>query len=219
MCEVNINISWIDCYKMRKKFLKIMILGNAGVGKTAILERYVNKMFTGSYKVTIGADFLTRDIELDGNKIKLQIWDTAGQEKYRSLGVAYYRGADACILVFDLCDKTTFKDLDKWLETFQSQLPEEKAKKFPTMLFGNKADKVERIVSTEAAQKWCSEHDKMPYYETSAKTNQGLEEAFEEIARIAMAKMQANDTPIGAHNGSTPKRLKKATTSGKKTCC
>lgn len=204
---------------MRKKFLKIMILGNAGVGKTAILERYVNKVFTGSYKVTIGADFLTRDIELDGSKIKLQIWDTAGQEKYRSLGVAYYRGADACILVFDLCDKTTFKDLDKWLETFQSQLPDEKAKNFPTILFGNKADKPDRIITAEAAKKWCEEHEKIPFYETSAKTNQGLEEAFEHIAKIAMKRMQTNDTPIGAHNGSSPTKIRKDTSSSKKNCC
>ena len=196
-----------------------MILGNAGVGKTAILERYVSKVFTGSYKVTIGADFLTRDIELDGSKIKLQIWDTAGQEKYRSLGVAYYRGADACILVFDLCDKTTFKDLDKWLETFQSQLPEEKARNFPMMLFGNKADKPDRIVTSEAAKKWCEEREKIPFYETSAKTNQGLEEAFEHIARIAMKRMQANDIPIGMQNGSSPKKIKRDTPSDKKNCC
>jgi Ras-related protein Rab-7A len=173
---------------MKKKFLKIMILGNAGVGKTSILEQYVNKAFTGNYKVTIGADFLTRDLEIDGQKIKLQIWDTAGQEKYRSLGIAYYRGADACMLVFDLSDKTSFKDLDKWNEAFLAQLTEEKVRGFPTILLGNKADKPNRIVTQEQAKKWCDDHSSIPFYETSAKMNQGLEEAFENIARLAMKR-------------------------------
>ena len=178
---------------MKKKFLKIMILGNAGVGKTSILEQYVNKTFTGNYKVTIGADFLTRDLEIDGNKIKLQIWDTAGQEKYRSLGIAYYRGADACMLVYDLTDKASFKDLDKWNEAFLAQLTEEKVKGFPTILLGNKADKPNHIVTAEAVTKWCEDHNSMPHYEASAKLNQGLEEAFENIAKLAM-KRNAEDS-------------------------
>ena len=195
-----------------------MILGNAGVGKTAILERYVNKVFSGSYKVTIGADFLTRDIELDNNKIKLQIWDTAGQEKYRSLGVAYYRGADACVLVFDVCDKTTFKDLDKWLEAFQSQLPEEKVNGFPTVVLGNKVDKPDRVVTPEMANNWCKEHENFPYYETSAKTDQGLETAFESIARLAMKRMQSTD--IGIAINEPTKNIKLNTVKKeKKACC
>jgi len=207
---------------MKKKFLKIMILGNAGVGKTSILERYVNKSFTGNYKVTIGADFLTRDLEIDGNKIKLQVWDTAGQEKYRSLGVAYYRGADACMLVFDVTDKTTFKDLDKWVEAFFSQLPEDKQKNFPVILLGNKSDKPERIVSNEMAKKWCAEHDNMPFYETSAKTNLGLEEAFENIARMSMKRSQGDDITMSPKNNtsSPTMKLKKETGTKKKgDCC
>ena len=207
---------------MKKKFLKVMILGNAGVGKTSILERYVNKSFTGNYKVTIGADFLTRDLEVDGNRIKLQVWDTAGQEKYRSLGVAYYRGADACMLVFDLADKTTFKDLDKWVEAFFSQLPEDKAKNFPVILLGNKADKPDRIISAEMAQKWCAERDAIPFYETSAKTNQGLEEAFEHIARMAMKRAQGDDITLsGKGNASSPSMKLKTEAKDKKKgqCC
>lgn len=207
---------------MKKKFLKIMILGNAGVGKTSILERYVNKSFTGNYKVTIGADFLTRDLEIDGSKIKLQVWDTAGQEKYRSLGVAYYRGADACMLVFDLADKTTFKDLDKWVEAFFSQLPEDKVKNFPVILLGNKADKPERIVSAEMAKKWCTEHEGIPFYETSAKTNQGLEEAFEHITRMSMKRTQGEDIGTSSRNGGSPTmKLKTESKTAKKKgqCC
>ena len=181
---------------MKKKFLKVMILGNSGVGKTSILEQYVNKAFTGNYKVTIGADFLTKDLDLDGNKIKLQVWDTAGQEKYRGLGIAYYRGADACAFVFDMTDKNSFKDLDKWNEAFLAQIPEEKAKNFPTVVLGNKADKKDRIVTDEMARKWCAGRSNTPYYETSAKTGQGLNEAFEQIARLAVKRASEDEMYI-----------------------
>eukprot|EP00826_Nyctotherus_ovalis_P037555 TRINITY_DN3433_c0_g2_i3.p1 TRINITY_DN3433_c0_g2~~TRINITY_DN3433_c0_g2_i3.p1 ORF type:complete len:207 (-),score=54.36 TRINITY_DN3433_c0_g2_i3:175-795(-) len=206
---------------MRKKFLKIMVLGDAGVGKTAILDRYVNEKFTGKYKVTIGADFLTRDLEINGSKIKLQIWDTAGQEKYKSLGKAYYRGSDACILVFDLCDKTTFKHLDDWLDIFLSQLAEDKAKHFPLVLFGNKADKAEREVTTETARRWCSFHDGMAYYETSAKTKQGLDEAFVHIAELAMKIMQAQHEPIRLRDGKIHNGIRRdqPQSKSKENCC
>ncbi len=173
---------------MKKKFLKVMILGNSGVGKTSILEQYVNRTFTGKYKVTIGADFLTKDIDVDSNKIKLQIWDTAGQEKYKSISVAYYRGAEACLLVYDITDKNSFKGLDRWAEDFLAQVPEDKAKNFPLVLLGNKADKPERIVTQEMARKWCMSHDNIPFYETSAKTRQGLDDAFEQIAKLALKR-------------------------------
>ncbi len=174
--------------QIKKKFLKVMILGNSGVGKTSLLEQYVTRAFSGAYKVTIGADFLTKDLDIDGSKVKLQIWDTAGQEKYRSLSVAYYRGADACFLVYDITDKTSFKELDKWLDAFTAQLTEDKVKNFPLILLGNKADKKERIVTTEMARKWCtsSGHEDMPFFETSAKTRVGVDEAFEQITRMAI---------------------------------
>ena len=178
---------------MKKKFLKVMILGNSGVGKTSILEQYVSRAFTGKYKVTIGADFLTKDIEIDSNKIKLQIWDTAGQEKYQSISVAYYRGADACFLVYDVADKVSFKGLDRWVEAFLTQLPEGKVKDFPLVLLGNKADKEDRIVTPAMAKKWCESHEGIAFYETSAKTRQGLDEAFQHISKLAVERAMEED--------------------------
>ena len=83
----------------RKELLKVIILGDTGVGKSSLMGRYVNDKFDTRYKATIGADFLTKEVEVEGTKVTLQIWDTAGQERFQSLGSAFYRGADACMLV------------------------------------------------------------------------------------------------------------------------
>ena len=82
-----------------KVLLKVIILGDSGVGKSSLMNQYVNKKFDTRYKATIGADFLTWDLQIDEVEVTLQIWDTAGQERFQSLGTAFYRGADACLLV------------------------------------------------------------------------------------------------------------------------
>eukprot|EP00659_Diplonema_papillatum_P023464 gene23464-biopygen22501 len=84
---------------MKKCILKVIILGDSGVGKSSLMNQFVNNKFDSRYKATIGADFLTAPIDIDGQLVTLQIWDTAGQERFQSIGSAYYRGADACMLV------------------------------------------------------------------------------------------------------------------------
>ena len=106
----------------KKVLLKVIILGDSGVGKTALMNQYVNRKFSNQYKATIGADFLTKDITLeDGRQVTLQIWDTAGQERFQSLGVAFYRGADACVLVYDVTSQNSFKTLEIWRDEFLIQ--------------------------------------------------------------------------------------------------
>ena len=167
-----------------------MVLGDSGVGKTSVLEQYVNKVFTGMYKVTIGSDFLTKEVELEGKTVKLQVWDTAGQEKYQSVCAAFYRGADACVLVYDVTDKNSFKNMDSWLEVFKQQLPADKVKGFPFVLLGNKIDKKKRFISEEEAKKWCEERDSIPYFETSAKTRQGIDEGFLKVAILVSKRAE-----------------------------
>ena len=79
--------------------MKVIILGDSGVGKTSLMNQFVNKKFSNQYKATIGADFLTKEVMVDDRLVTMQIWDTAGQERFQSLGVAFYRGADSCVLV------------------------------------------------------------------------------------------------------------------------
>lgn len=106
----------------KRKLIKVVILGNSGVGKTSLMQQYVSKKFSREYKATIGADFLTKEIQVDDKLVTLQIWDTAGQERFQSLGVAFYRGADCCVLVYDVNDAKTFDDLDNWRDEFLIQV-------------------------------------------------------------------------------------------------
>ena len=165
-----------------------MILGDSAVGKTSILKQYVNKVFTGQYKVTIGSDFLTKDLIVENEKLKLQIWDTAGQEKYISLGLAYYRGADACMFVYDVTDKNSLVNLESWIERFFSQVPDQIKDTFPMVIAGNKCDKTDRSITEAMAEKWCRAHGNLKHFEVSAKTRQGIDEAFEYLGKILCGK-------------------------------
>ncbi|KAJ3359466.1 hypothetical protein HDU91_004921 [Kappamyces sp. JEL0680] len=123
-----------------KKLLKVIILGDSGVGKTSLMNQYVNKKFNGQYKATIGADFLTKEITIGDTVVTMQIWDTAGQERFQSLGVAFYRGADCCALVYDVNHAKSFETLDSWRDEFLLQASPRDPDNFPFILLGNKID-------------------------------------------------------------------------------
>ena len=129
------------------------------VGKTSLMDRYVNKKWAAQYKATIGADFLTKEVEVDDKLVTLQvrifiledpfilfylgtqkIWDTAGQERFQSLGNSFYRGADCCILVFDVTIMKTFENLENWRSEFLVQANVSDHDKYPFVLLGNKID-------------------------------------------------------------------------------
>lgn len=118
----------------KKVLLKVIILGDAGVGKTALMNQYVHRKFSTQYKATIGADFLTKEIIIDDRQVTLQIWDTAGQERFQSLGVAFYRGADACVIVYDVCYENSFKTLETWRDEFLIQASPRNSEQFPFLL-------------------------------------------------------------------------------------
>lgn len=173
----------------KKVLLKVIILGDSGVGKTSLMNQYVSKKFTDQYKATIGADFLTKEVMIDDKLVTMQIWDTAGQERFQSLGVAFYRGADACVLVYDVCNLKSFQQLDSWREEFLIQAMPRDPENFPFIVLGNKVDKPEkeRLVNKVKAETWCREKTKgIDHYETSAKEDKNVQEAFQKIATMAL---------------------------------
>mmetsp|Transcript_136660 Transcript_136660/g.340796 ORF Transcript_136660/g.340796 Transcript_136660/m.340796 type:complete len:215 (-) Transcript_136660:64-708(-) len=180
----------------KKQLLKVIILGDSGVGKTSLMNQYVNKKFSNQYKATIGADFLTKEVIIDDKLVTLQIWDTAGQERFQSLGVAFYRGADCCVLVYDITVDKSFTSLDSWRDDFLTQASPRDPNNFPFVVIGNKADlESKRKVTATKVQNWCSSKYDIPYLETSAATAQNVESAFQQIASRAL-KQEPLEEPI-----------------------
>lgn len=172
----------------RKVLLKVIILGDCGVGKTSLMNRFVNQKFTSQYKATIGADFLTKEIIVDDKMVTLQIWDTAGQERFQSLGVAFYRGADCCILVCDVSAGNTFRSLDSWRDEFLIQASPRDPEHFPFVVIGNKVDLDLREVTSRQLSQWCTSKGGLSFFESSAKDAINVEQAFQEAARKALAQ-------------------------------
>merc|ERR1712054_88618 len=143
----------------KRTLLKVIILGDSGVGKTSLMNQYVNKKFSNAYKATIGADFLTKEVQVDDRLITMQIWDTAGQERFQSLGVAFYRGADCCVLVYDVNNSKSFEALDSWRDEFLIQASPRDPDTFPFVVLGNKVDIDEgnsRVITEKKAKSWCA---------------------------------------------------------------
>ena len=130
---------------------------------------------------------------IDNTVVTLQIWDTAGQEKFQSLGYAFYRGADCCALVYDITNGKSFENLSKWKDGFIENAGPDDPKTFPFVLLGNKIDKEpDRKVDTKKAQQWCKENGDILYYETSATEGISVNEAFIEMAKMAIKREASN---------------------------
>ncbi|KAI8866833.1 ras-domain-containing protein [Ramicandelaber brevisporus] len=179
----------------RKILLKVIILGDSGVGKTSLMNQYVSRKFTGAYKATIGADFLTKELVVDDKLVTLQCWDTAGQERFQSLGVAFYRGADCCVLTYDISNAKSFESLDTWHDEFLVQASPMNPDSFPFVVLGNKIDlgDEKRAVKPKRVKAWCNQKGGIPFFETSAKECINVDQAFETIARAAL-KQQSDDS-------------------------
>jgi len=180
----------------KKVLLKVIILGDSGVGKTSLMNQYVHKRFSNQYKATIGADFLTKEVMIDDKLVTLQIWDTAGQERFQSLGVAFYRGADSCVLVHDITDAKSFDNLESWMDEFLVHAAPRNQETFPFVVLGNKADLAKRRqVPSTKAKAWCQGKNNIPYFETSAKEALNVEQAFYTVAKNALAQ-ESQQKPI-----------------------
>ncbi|XP_027173797.1 ras-related protein RABE1a-like [Coffea eugenioides] len=160
--------------------VKLLLIGDSGVGKSCILLRFCEDSFTTSFITTIGIDLKIRTIELDGKRIKLQIWDTAGQERFRTITTAYYRGAMGILLVYDVTDESSFNNIRNWIRNIEQHASDS----VNTILVGNKADMDEskRAVPTSRGQALANEYG-VKFFETSAKTNHNVNEVFFSIAR------------------------------------
>lgn len=170
-----------DSSKNYQLLFKIILIGDSGIGKTSIINRYVNNMFTDKYLCTIGVDFMMKTVDLEKSSIKLQIWDTAGMERYRQITTSYYRGANAAIIAFDLTCKRSFDNLKKWIGMYYEYSNPLISKS--VVLVGNKVDLEDaREVSKEEIDDIIKLNPDFSYIEVSAKSGENIPEIFNQIA-------------------------------------
>ncbi|XP_020559125.1 ras-related protein rab7-like isoform X1 [Oryzias latipes] len=178
--------------------LKIILIGNSGVGKSSFMNRYVNHRFTNAYRATVGTDFFSKKTVLDGEPVILQIWDTAGTERFQSLGTPLYRGSHCCLLVFDVTSSASFGALDAWRKEFLVQGEPLDPSDFPFIVLGNKTDLSDREVSSRKAQQWCEEVG-AEYFEGSAKADVDVEPPFNRAAKLALQQYKKHTLENTGH--------------------
>ena len=163
--------------------LKVVLLGDGGVGKSSLMQRFVHDKFDSNHYHTIGVEFLTQELTIENVHYTLQIWDTAGQERFKSLRTPFYRGTDCCLLVYAVDDYQSFCNLELWKKEFFYYADIDDQEKFPFVILGNKVDMEDHQVDPEHVRKWCQENGDLRHFETSAKTSRNVSEAFSAAVR------------------------------------
>lgn len=157
------------------KIFKILSLGESGVGKTCLIQRYIDNKYDNNQISTIGIDFKPKIVKFKGKSLKLKIWDTAGQERYRNLTQQYYKNADGILLMFDLSKHESFNTINYWIDQIKAFSHIEFT---PILLIGTKSD-IEKREVTSAESKEISEKYGLKFFESSAQENTGITEIFE----------------------------------------
>ena len=199
---------------MEKKtnHFKILILGDHAVGKSCFIIRYTDDTFQDVYLSTIGMDCKYKDINLEnGKSIRLQIWDTAGQDRFRSLTKNLYKGASGIILIYDISQRKTFDNVKGWIESIK----EEVSSKVVIVLVGNKIDKIEEREVKKVEGEDLAEELKLPFYECSALTGENINNAFLGLAR----KLVETKEKVENRGEKLTKVPVKDTNNKKKPCC
>jgi small GTP-binding protein len=174
--------------------VKIITIGNSAVGKTALAARYCHEEFIDAFISTIGVDFKIKTLQIDGLTVKLQIWDTAGQERFRAIAKTYYSRCDACMLVYDVTDKSSFNELkEMWAREVKLHTSGTNTR---MVVVGNKSDLESlRMVSSEAGDSFAKEME-CSFFETSCKTGSNVQAVFEHIIKESIkAKQQQPIAP------------------------
>eukprot|EP00941_MAST-03F_sp_MAST-3F-sp1_P002556 g2556.t1 len=194
--------------------VKLLMIGDSGVGKTCLLLRYAQDAFSKTFITTIGIDFKNKLVDYKGKKIRLQIWDTAGQERFRTITQSYFRGAQGILLCYDITDANTFVNVNTWIDSIRTKADASVTK----ILVGNKCDMESfRKVSKEEGEAVAKKFG-MSFFETSAKEDINVKEAFKTVAHSTVDRILATGQKL-SQNTARGHVAFSPSTSSKKKCC
>ena len=188
----------------KERVFKIVVAGNSGVGKTNLVARYTEDAFDESYRTTIGLDFKFKEAVVGGENCRIQIWDTAGQEKLKAVAASYYKNSNGIAVIFDVSNRESFEKVDFWLEEARNNI----LPTVPILLIGNKNDLIdERKVSTAEAKDFAEKRG-LFYVETSAKTNEEdcVSKAFEQLIGDILRKLNEEEREVYSAKKSKAKQ-------------
>lgn len=203
--------------KKKHTIVKIITLGDTNAGKSCIIHYFIENEFTNMQN-TVGVDFYAKTIDYKGNLIKVQIYDTSGQEKFKTISANYYKRADGILLVFDLTRKETFSNIEYWIKEMKDQMD---ISNIGVVLLGNKSDLVEEKKVSPKEGKDLAETLKTKYYETSAKNGNNIDESIHFLIEEIIKKKEIDFTESNPKTREPSKvvNLSNETHHKKKTCC
>ncbi len=196
--------------------VKILMIGESGVGKTCVIQRFTRNEFTLNHLATIAIDFRVKSLDIGGKKLKMQIWDTAGQERFNTLTTSFLKGADGIILCYAINDEKSFENVSKWMLQIRNYAP----KDVKIVMIGNKMDlENERRVMKEEGQRVANNYD-IPFFECSAKSSLNISELFNRIGEDVVDKLQKADLESSVFNFKQSWRISNDDPDAKsKKCC
>ena len=198
------------------KTCQLLIIGDSSVGKTSILSRYANGTFKEEYLATVGLDYYTKDEIINNKTIQIKLWDTAGQERFKALTQNYFKNAEGVLLVYDVTSTESFENLKFWIDSIKDNMVQ-KNMNIPLIIIGNKIDMEDsREITKENAEKFSGDNN-YKYFETSAKTGVGVDDAIRELVNQVLS--QSNDEQKEPRNTSVQIKSNGGNSNEKKKGC
>ncbi|XP_071401671.1 ras-related protein Rab-7L1-like [Centroberyx affinis] len=206
---------------MTEHQLKILMVGDGNVGKSSFVHRYVNGQFSKTYKMTVGVDFFMKVLPWsDTEKVRLQLWDVAGQERFISMTRIYYKGASGCVVMFDVTDSSSFLNCRHWKQDLDLKATLPNGGSVPCILLANKCDLADRVVSAESIDSFSKANGFIAWMETSVKDNKNIEEAMRRLVQeILSVQSVLNSVRPGSNDSINPQLDSESNTRGAAGCC
>ena len=218
MSKDEIKIEEVTSSELKEDYkLKVVVVGDSGVGKTNLIKRFISNTFSANTKATVGVEFLYKSYKINEQAFKVEIWDTAGQERYKSITAAYYKGAKGALVVYDTTQKSSFENVDKWM----TEIKERGSPDIKIMLVGNKIDLVdEREVKREEGLSKAKNYE-IPMMEASALDSTNVKEAFFDLLKEMYKDLSKKIDIVENQNDKGREGIQLETTEEKtkKGCC